>query len=49
VIQTIEAQPFQEQRTTANSERRMGILKRSQLGMELSVNQFFIYIVSVGE
>ncbi|CAF3701085.1 unnamed protein product [Adineta steineri] len=31
-IQHIEAWPFDEQRSTANSERRMCILKRTQLG-----------------
>jgi hypothetical protein len=47
VVRTIEARPFQEQRATANSERRMEILKRSQLGMRLSVNQFLFYITSI--
>jgi hypothetical protein len=31
-VDRIEALPFDEQRTTANSERRMCILKRTQLG-----------------
>jgi hypothetical protein len=31
-IERIEAWPFDEQRSTANSERRMCILKRTQLG-----------------